>query len=412
MTDTILHLCYRGPHLPGSYNRTLGEFVRSAYASDHVMLSAGPGYESVPELATRFQFTEPSSDARWAMATRRILASGKVNRYSLHQDPARAAYARSVERYICSSKPTVVVVYDDVKLALRLGINNRPYKLVLSQHGTRYELPDDVRRALYSTGTLDGLIVLSDAARNLVVSLPTADGLRVDVLPNAVDTSRFSPPSAEQRDAGRRALGLGPGPVVGYVGRLTPQKGVDDAVKAFARIRSNLTDAQILIVGPGNADYIRQLKGQASSLGVEDGVVFAGPVDGELTPQVYHAIDVLMFPTLVPEGMPLVVLEAMASSVPVGAYSFPSRRDIGGVEDGLYECRSGDSEALARLSASLLSDAASRSVAGSRARARMLEGFSIEQRYRTWAALLQGYLTGDRFNSPVVSREIPGSWRE
>jgi len=42
----------------------------------------------------------------------------------------------------------------------------------------------------------------------------------------------------------------------------------------------------------------------------------------------------------------------------------------------------------------------------------MLEGFSIEQRYRTWAALLQGYLTGDRFNSPVVSREIPGSWRE
>ena len=102
----------------------------------------------------------------------------------------------------------------------------------------------------------------------------------------------------------------------------------------------------------------------------------------------------------------------MASSVPVGAYSFPSRRDIGGVEDGLYECRSGDSEALARLSASLLSDAASRSVAGSRARARMLEGFSIEQRYRTRAALLQGYLTGDRFNSPVVSREIPGSWRE
>ena len=155
-------------------------------------------------------------------------------------------------------------------------------------------------------------VVASCADERREVLRMGADPARVDIVPSGVDRTVFGPDGpAAPRTARHRVL---------VVSRLVPRKGVDDAVRALAR----LDDAELVIAGgPEGAAFdsdpeMARLRGIAADLGVADRVRLLGSVPhAELAPWLRSADAVLCLPWYEPFG--IVPLEAMACGVPVVA---------------------------------------------------------------------------------------------
>lgn len=376
----VLHVSFHSPHLMGSYNRTLGRYLRSNASGSDIVVSCGPAAEVDPAIAPKVYFTKGVRKSFVGRLIDRIRPGDEVRRYSRARDPFRARFADEVERFIAELSPDVVVVYDDVKLALRLSrLRHRDFSLVFSQHGTRYELSPAVESAFYSPSTLDGVVVLSAAARRLIERLPSARGLRVEVQANAVECDLFAPMSEADRGRLREELQLSGGPVLLYLGRLVPQKGVGDAIEVLSRVRSSAEGAQLLIAGPGSDEYQRELRSLVDDLGLGGSVHFLGPVDPAQVQRLYGFADLLVFPTRVPEGMPNVVLESLSCSCPVVGYEFASRPDIARPDEGLIVVESGDIGSLAQEISRVIADVHLRDRLGACGRQAMLDRFSFDR---------------------------------
>jgi glycosyltransferase involved in cell wall biosynthesis len=105
-----------------------------------------------------------------------------------------------------------------------------------------------------------------------------------------------------------------PAPVIGFVGRLSPEKGPDMFLQLARRVLEHRPDAHFVMVGEGPMH--QELEKQAQSEGLENNLHMAG-IRSDMT-GVYPAFDVLAQTSRV-EGMPFTLLEAMASGVPVAA---------------------------------------------------------------------------------------------
>lgn len=137
----------------------------------------------------------------------------------------------------------------------------------------------------------------------------TANRLRlrhpIAYIPNGVDTEFFAPGSGPVSPA--RIL---------FVGRLVRQKGVTFLLAALAQLRAAhpKLDVQCDIVGDGPLK--RSLQQQAQDMGIAEAVTFPGWVDKEILREYYQRAAVFVLPSY-EEGMPNVVLEAMACGLPV-----------------------------------------------------------------------------------------------
>jgi glycosyltransferase involved in cell wall biosynthesis len=153
----------------------------------------------------------------------------------------------------------------------------------------------------------------------------------VRVVHNPVDLERFDPASADG-SAVRRELGVpGDALVLAVVAQLTPWKGQDDAIRAFAALPASDRETILLLVGsakfagPGtqfdNVAFEGRLRRLATELGVAERVRFAG--ERSDIPDVLAATDVLLMPSW-REAFGRIAIEAMAMGVPVAA------TDVGG----------------------------------------------------------------------------------
>lgn len=130
---------------------------------------------------------------------------------------------------------------------------------------------------------------------------------RIRVIPNGVDIRRFSPAFIHAQTAPTHD-----GPVVGFVGRLSEEKGIDTLLRAMPGVLRRCPKMVLLIVGDGPSRT--RLEALAAALGVMGSVRFLGRRDDIET--VYIQLDVLVLPSR-NEGVPMTVLEAMAAGVPV-----------------------------------------------------------------------------------------------
>ena len=101
-----------------------------------------------------------------------------------------------------------------------------------------------------------------------------------------------------------------------FLSRLHPKKGVDLLLGAAAKLRAQLEGFQLLIAGPGEGNYIAELKRKASELGVSDVTSFLGMVKGTEKRSLYQLSDVFVLPTH-QENFGLVLAEAMVCGTPV-----------------------------------------------------------------------------------------------
>ncbi|MDA1196661.1 MAG: glycosyltransferase family 4 protein [Nanoarchaeota archaeon] len=117
--------------------------------------------------------------------------------------------------------------------------------------------------------------------------------------------------------------GLGSGPVLLYVGRISPHKGVDLLLKAFTLIKKEFSNAQLVIVGKHTfSGYSKKLKSMNVS-----GVTFAGFVADAELPEYYAACDVYTTCSLW-EGFDIPIVEAFACGKPTVAFSVGSHPEV------------------------------------------------------------------------------------
>lgn len=146
-----------------------------------------------------------------------------------------------------------------------------------------------------------------------------ADPNRLCTSPPGVDHRLFRPGSQRRS---RRRLGLGTAPVLAFVGRIQPLKGVDIALATLALVHNTHPDATLVVVGGpsgprGESEMIR-LRQQVQILGIGGRVRFVGPLPHGLLPDLYRAADVVLVPSRA-ESFGLVAAEAQACGIPVVA---------------------------------------------------------------------------------------------
>lgn len=146
---------------------------------------------------------------------------------------------------------------------------------------------------------------------------------KIHAIPCGTDLERFHP---QDRAAARSALGLGDEPILLYVGRIDPAKGIDFLVDAFGRLRAGWTGAakpRLVVIGgdlvagvPG--PELTKVRERAAALGAAEGLVFRGPQSHDILPAYYAAADLTVVPSRY-ESFGLVAIESMACGTPIVA---------------------------------------------------------------------------------------------
>ena len=226
---------------------------------------------------------------------------------------------------------------------------------------------------------------VSESARRFTHEKSSIPMDKLIAVPNAVDLSKF-----ENLEPGRLRRELevdAETPVLLTVGRLSRQKGLQHLLDAMPAVLDEISNTRLALVGAGEDEA--SLKDLTRELGIEGAVSFLG-WHPEI-PEFLKDADLFVLPSLW-EGMPNVVLEAMASGVPTVA------TEVGGTPELVLEGETGvlvppaDSDALARSIITLLQDRELRSRMGQQALERAQSQFSparmIERNEQLYAELL------------------------
>lgn len=163
------------------------------------------------------------------------------------------------------------------------------------------------------------IIALTNSDKSRLIELGVAEEA-IDVIPNGIDLNEFQRVClGEFRDryqvSDETFLAL-------FVGRLHEQKGVEVLLRAAERLKGD--DVFFVVVGSGHKE--REYKSLAQELGVEN-VLFTGEIGREELLAAFASSDVFVLPSIF-EGMPYVVLEAMASGKPVVASDLPGLSEV------------------------------------------------------------------------------------
>ncbi|GAB6102943.1 glycosyltransferase family 4 protein [Thermococcus atlanticus] len=167
------------------------------------------------------------------------------------------------------------------------------------------------------------IIAVSKAAKAFIEHFTDTP---IEIIPNGVDDGIFRP--VRNREKIKEEFGV-EGRVVLYVSRMSYRKGPHVLLNAF----SGIEDAVLIMVGSG--EMLPFLKAQAKFLRIEDRVRFLGYVESGMLPKLFGMADVFVLPSVTAEAFGIVILEAMASGVPVVA------TDVGGIPEIVRESESG-----------------------------------------------------------------------
>jgi D-inositol-3-phosphate glycosyltransferase len=171
----------------------------------------------------------------------------------------------------------------------------------------------------------DRIIVPTQKDKNYLIQYYNAPGDNIRIVPCGVNLDRFKP---QDKISARRQLALPvDAPMILYVGRFTPIKGLDRLFESFRCMTHPLRSILVMVGGDGEQSTMSQhLKKKAKALQIQNRLVFAGRVDQATLPLYYSAADVLVVPSYY-ESFGLVALEAMACGTPVVTTS------VGGMEE-------------------------------------------------------------------------------
>jgi len=237
--------------------------------------------------------------------------------------PSVAAETRSLAKIIAAVQPDLVHLHSSkAGLAGRLALRGRR-PTVFQPHSWSFEAVEGAQRWVairwerIAVRWAHSTLCVSEGERDRGL----AHGIRsaYAVVPNGVDLTVFREARESEHRTARRSLDLGDQPLVVCIGRLCKQKGQDVLVAAWPRVRAQVADAELVLVGGGDSQAA--LPGGSGA-----GVRLVGP--REDVPLWLAAADVVALPSRW-EGMSLGLLEAMACGRSIVA------TDVDGVREAI-----------------------------------------------------------------------------
>jgi glycosyltransferase involved in cell wall biosynthesis len=241
-------------------------------------------------------------------------------------------------RLVCSRKPSTAVVCTVAMLVdgFDVGVLRKTVYKIADRHSARY---------------VTRYITVSRVLKDRLVRERGIPPAKISIIYNGVELDQYNPnlyPSEETR----RTLGIPNNyPVIGTIGRLVYQKGFSYFLEAAKQIYLKKKQVQFVIVGHGREEA--NLKYLANSLGISHVCTFAGLRFN--IAQILSAVDIFVLPSIL-EGLPRIVIEAMAMKRPIVA------SDIDGVREQLRHNETGllvppaDPKALAEAILDVLDD--------------------------------------------------------
>ncbi|MCC7346329.1 MAG: glycosyltransferase family 4 protein [Variibacter sp.] len=256
---------------------------------------------------------------------------------------------------------------DEMLAGLVLRALGWPLKLVFTSAAQRHH--SWVTRAFLRR--MDAVIATSPAAASYLQRPAT-------VILHGVDTDRYRP--AEDRAAALAQAGLAGRHAIGCFGRVRAQKGTDLFVDAMCALLPRYPDFCAVVIGqvtPEQREFEAGLKARIEAAGLTGRIHFLGELPIDAVPEWYRRLSIYVFASRV-EGFGLTLLEAMASGVAlVAARAGAAEVVVDAGETGLL-VPTDDAQALAAAIEPLMRDPDAAAALGRRARAAVVERFSIE----------------------------------
>ncbi len=210
------------------------------------------------------------------------------------------------------------------------------------------------------------------------------------VIPNGIDLDAYSSPNSQTADLS--AQGIPPGRrLVCFVGRLEPQKGVQWLVETAGGWLEKMPESDLLVVGDG--PQRNRLERMAKSQNIGNRVHFVGPRAD--VPQILARCELLLLPSAW-EGMPNVVMEAMASGLPVVACDVEGVRELLGPTTAPQMVAHGDTAAMVGKIVALLSDPEFARRVGKENRLRIERNFSLATMIRSYEQLWESLAKNEK----------------
>jgi len=166
------------------------------------------------------------------------------------------------------------------------------------------------------------LIIATDIHTKNLLS-PSVDKARVMCMPIPIDTRIYS---KERGIRTRISRTPNESLILGFIGRLSPQKNLRRLLSAFASARASLNEKLRLVIvgnGPESSFLVRE----AGRLRLHKHIIFTGTVSENKKVELLNSFDIFLMPSLY-EGCPIALLEAMASGKTIIASDIPSIREI------------------------------------------------------------------------------------
>ena len=363
---TIVHLT-ASVFLGGPERQMLGlaQALPGDYRSVFVLFSEGGRYRPFLDAITRqgFEGTVLANDAPWLRATVRELAGHLTD---LEADVLCChGYKANLLGRFAARRAGVPVV------AVSRGWTADCFRVRLYEKLDRFALR-----------WMDRVVCVSEGQANKVrrAGVP---GERVTVIRNAIRADRFAAPEPRNRDLLQGFFASPRRLIVGAAGRLSPEKGFGVLVRAAAQVCRQRSDVGFVLFGEG--PLRDRLQRDIAQLGLEGRFVLAG-FRSDLDALV-PSLDLLVLPSFT-EGLPNVILEAMAAAVPVVATAVGGTPEV--VVDGVtgWLVSPGDVEALAAGIAEMLASP-ERAAMGQRGRERVLQHFTFEAQTQEYERLFE-----------------------
>ncbi len=202
----------------------------------------------------------------------------------------------------------------------------------------------------------DAVAVICEGLRSDLIARGV-DPAKIMVSPNGVDLDLFGKPPLRD-EALARQLGLGSGPVLGFIGSFYDYEGLDILIAAMPALSARVPGVQLVLVGGGPMEQACKALVQQCPDTVRQRIVFVGRVPHDRVASYYSLIDILVYPRkamrLTQLVTPLKPLEAMAQGRLVAASDIGGHRELidNGVTGTLFP--PDDPQALANSVADLL----------------------------------------------------------
>lgn len=311
-------------------------------------------------------------------------AGAVVHRVEMRRLPAHPTNARAwleLRQLVRDRAPSIVHGHAAVGGALaRLVSSPTPIRRIYTPHAI---FP---RWAALKTERMLGrrthhLIAVSESERELAIRLRLVPADRIELIPNGITVE---PPARSSRDL-RGILDLRSDvPLVGFVGRLGPQKAPEVFVEACRRTAEHLPDVHFVLVGDGPLRQMVRRRVEESKIGHRLHLMAHVPAMEELMGQLDVAVLTSRY-----EGLPYVLIEAMRAGVPIVATDVIGNRDA--VEHGVTGllARPDDPDSISDAVRRLLTSPSTAAQFGRAGQARVRQYFDVRRMAQMLGELYQ-----------------------